>query len=126
MTALVVSCGLTPPVEAARLRGCCACEDAMLSRTAAATISGVSLFIVFVSCYWIEFNEGLFTKLRACSAPQIDKRHPGSNSKMAEKSVPIVESRDCASNPPLPQTPRGSLEAAKAKAVLRRTGLSAG
>jgi hypothetical protein len=45
MTALVVSCGLTPPVEAARF--CCwACEREVLSNMDAARINGVSLFIV--------------------------------------------------------------------------------
>src|SRR6476661_2200281 len=57
ITALVVSCGLTPPVEAARFC-CCASEAAALSNIAAATINK-SLFIMFVVvlCYWIDLKK---------------------------------------------------------------------
>src|SRR5215472_11343398 len=56
ITALVVSCGLKPPVEEARFCACCACEGAVLSSTTAATINGMSLLIMLlvVSFYLIE------------------------------------------------------------------------
>src|SRR5438477_10502059 len=63
ITALVVSCGLTPPVDAARF--CCASEEAAPSNATVATIDRMTVFIVIVLACLIELAEDLFTYLRA-------------------------------------------------------------
>jgi hypothetical protein len=64
ITALVVSCGLTPPVDAARFC-CCASEEVAPSNAAAPTIDKMTVFIIIVFSRLIEFPAGLFTKLLA-------------------------------------------------------------